>query len=459
MFFTGPSAVWRAFLNTWASGQLQSDLLHSGGNFAIGFSSALLAGVVLGIIIGWYRTIRLLLDPFLNAFYATPRIALVPLIIIIFGIGRLPAIVIVFLSAFFPILINTIVGVKTIDDDLLKAARAFCASDRQIFTTVALPGSVPFILTGVRQGVAHGLIGVVVSEMFVGGEGIGFMIAYSGQTFATERIFLGVVIMAGFGHSAHDGRREASGPLLTLAPPALIACGGIERGHAPYDLGLSELGNSHARVGRARQNRNTMSNAVSRLLQLDTCAVSDAIDKLGLPSAVTGIVRLSTDRRIAGRVLTVKLDRAEGRPPSGRHLCTAAIELARPGDVIVVEQRTGLDAASWGGTLSLGARMRGVAGAIVEGPARDIDESRELDFPVFARSHTAHTARGRIVEVATGEPITVGDVTVTPGDYVIADGTAVAFVARPISTGCWKPPSSSRQRKGRWARRCARANR
>ncbi len=211
LFFTGPSAVWQAFLNTWASGQLQSDLLHSGGNFAIGFSSALLAGVVLGIVIGWYRTIRLLLDPFLNAFYATPRIALVPLIIIIFGIGRLPAIVIVFLSAFFPILINTIVGVKTIDDDLLKAARAFCASDRQIFTTVALPGSVPFILTGVRQGVAHGLIGVVVSEMFVGGEGIGFMIAYSGQTFATERIFLGVVIMAG------------SGILLTMAAEKLQA--------------------------------------------------------------------------------------------------------------------------------------------------------------------------------------------------------------------------------------------
>lgn len=199
LFFTGPSAVVGAFRDTWASGQLQSDLIHSGGNFAIGFSAALVAGVVLGIVVGWYRTIRLLLDPFLNAFYATPRIALVPLIIIMFGIGRLPAIVIVFLSGFFPILINTIVGVKTIDDDLLKAARSFCASDRQIFTSVALPGSVPFILTGVRQGVAHGLIGVVVSEMFVGGEGIGFMIAYSGQTFATERIFLGVVIMAGAG--------------------------------------------------------------------------------------------------------------------------------------------------------------------------------------------------------------------------------------------------------------------
>ncbi len=199
LFFTGPSAVLGAFRATLASGSLIDDLAYSGSNFVIGFSLALVAGVVAGVLIGWYRTLRLVFDPFINAFYATPRIALVPLIIIMFGIGSLPSIVIVFLSAFFPILINTIVGVKNIDPDLLRAARAFCASDRQIFTTVALPGSVPFILTGVRQGVAHGLIGVVVSEMFVAGQGIGFMITNSGQNFATERVFLGVVIMAGAG--------------------------------------------------------------------------------------------------------------------------------------------------------------------------------------------------------------------------------------------------------------------
>ncbi len=173
-----------------------------------------------------------------------------------------------------------------------------------------------------------------------------------------------------------------------------------------------------------------MSDPVSRLRRLDTCAVSDALDKLGLGGAVTGIERMSTEARIAGPVRTVKLDRAEGRGPSTRHLCTAVVEAAAEGDVIVVEQRTGLDAASWGGTLSLGAQLKGVAGVVVEGPARDIDESRELGFPVFARSHTARTARGRVVEVASGEPIQVGDVRVAPGDYVVADGTAVAFVAR-----------------------------
>jgi len=170
-----------------------------------------------------------------------------------------------------------------------------------------------------------------------------------------------------------------------------------------------------------------MDHFISRLSKLDSCAISDALDKLGLKGSVTGIHRFTTEQRIAGRVLTVKLDRAEGRTNT-RHLCTTAIEAANPGDIIVVEQSTGLDAASWGGNLAIGAKMRGVAGVIVEGPARDIDDCRKLDFPVFARSHTARTARGRIVEVTTGEPITVGDVTVTPGDYVVADGSAVVFI-------------------------------
>lgn len=167
---------------------------------------------------------------------------------------------------------------------------------------------------------------------------------------------------------------------------------------------------------------------IERLKALDSCAVSDALDKLGMKGAVTGISRVSTDQRIAGRVLTVKLDKAEGQS-STRHLCTAAIEAANPGDIIVAEQRTGLDAACWGGNLALGAKVRGVAGVIVEGPARDIDDCRRLEFPVYSRSVTAHTARGRIVEVATNEPIIVGDVTVVPGDYVLADASAVVFVA------------------------------
>jgi len=199
LFMSGPSAIVRQFHELWVRGTLVSDLAYSGRNFAVGFALALVAGVVLGIIVGWYRRVRLLADPFVNALFATPRIAMVPLIIIWFGVGMWSKVFIVFLSAFFPILVNTIAGVRTIDADLLRAARSYCASDWQIFTTLALPGSVPFILTGVRQGVALGLIGVVVGEMFGGSQGIGFMVAYGGQSFATDTLFVGVLIVAGAG--------------------------------------------------------------------------------------------------------------------------------------------------------------------------------------------------------------------------------------------------------------------
>ncbi len=165
----------------------------------------------------------------------------------------------------------------------------------------------------------------------------------------------------------------------------------------------------------------------ARLAALDACALSDAIDRLGLPSAVTGLLPRSVRKRIAGRVRTVKLEAAKGRT-AARHLCTAAIEAAAPGDVIVVEQRSGIDAAGWGGILSVGAKTKGVAGVIVDGPARDIDEATELGFPVYARAQTARTARGRIIEVSTGEPVTIGDVTVSPGDYVLADSSGVVFI-------------------------------
>ena len=168
---------------------------------------------------------------------------------------------------------------------------------------------------------------------------------------------------------------------------------------------------------------------VARLARLDTPSVSDALDRLGLTGTVIDLPRVATGRRIAGRVLTVRLGTGERLDGPPRHLCTAAVEAARPGDILVIEQRTGIDAAGWGGILSNAARVRGIAGVIVDGPARDIDESRDLDFPVFARRATPTTARGRIVEEAFNEPVSVGEVTVSPGDLVIADGSGVVFIA------------------------------
>jgi 4-hydroxy-4-methyl-2-oxoglutarate aldolase len=168
---------------------------------------------------------------------------------------------------------------------------------------------------------------------------------------------------------------------------------------------------------------------VARLRKVDCCAVSDALDSLKLKGVVSGLPQRSGVGRIAGRVITVKL--GTGAPPGGppRHLCTAAIETGGPDNVIVVEQRTGIEAGSWGGLLSVGAKTRGIAGVVVEGPCRDIDQAMDMQFPVFARSLTAITARGRIVEQATNVPIQVGNISVTPLDYVVADRSAVIFIA------------------------------
>jgi 4-hydroxy-4-methyl-2-oxoglutarate aldolase len=165
-----------------------------------------------------------------------------------------------------------------------------------------------------------------------------------------------------------------------------------------------------------------------RLSQLDSCVVSDALDKLGLTGVAPGIARLSTDKKITGRVLTVKLESANGRLAE-RHLCTAAIEAAGPGEIIVIEHHSRTDCAGWGGLLSRAALVKKVQGVIVDGLCRDIDEGRELGFPIFACGVIPATARGRIIETDFNCPITVGGVTVTPGDWVIADGSGVVFIA------------------------------
>lgn len=169
--------------------------------------------------------------------------------------------------------------------------------------------------------------------------------------------------------------------------------------------------------------------AVRRLRRLDACAESDALDRLQLKGVISGVPQQSGEGRIAGRVVTVKL--GTGQPPAGkpRHLGTTAIELAGPADVIVIEQRANVEAGSWGGLLSLGASVRGVAGVIADGPVRDIDEARALHFPIFARTLTAKTARCRIVELGTNVPITFEGVAVNPGDYALADSSAVIFIA------------------------------
>lgn len=169
---------------------------------------------------------------------------------------------------------------------------------------------------------------------------------------------------------------------------------------------------------------------MTALEQLDACAVSDALDSLGIPGSVLGISRLSTEARLCGEVMTVHLVPAQSGVASGRHLGTAAIEACGPRHVLVVGNAGRMGMASWGGNLSLAASQRQIRGVIIDGACRDIDESRELGLPVFARGTVTRTARGRVVEQGWNVPVSIGGVEVRPGDLVVADGSGVVFVPR-----------------------------
>ena len=199
LFVSSPSRIVKALVAMIADGSIWNHLAVSGMEFGIGYTLAVIVGIPLGILMGWYRHLNAVLDPFVSALYATPRIALVPLIIIWFGVDLASKIAIIFLSTVFPILVSTITGVRTIDRDFIKVARSFGASDRQLFMTVALPSSVPMLLTGLRLGLGHALIGIVVGEMIGAQAGIGYMMSLAGATFQTDKVMVGLVIIAGSG--------------------------------------------------------------------------------------------------------------------------------------------------------------------------------------------------------------------------------------------------------------------
>jgi 4-hydroxy-4-methyl-2-oxoglutarate aldolase len=172
----------------------------------------------------------------------------------------------------------------------------------------------------------------------------------------------------------------------------------------------------------------TPAGLLARLAALDSCACSDAMDQLGLTGVARGLRALTVARRVSGAVITVALGPADAAGTAGRHLGTAAIEAARPGDVIVVAAAGRVDAAGWGGVLSLAATVRGVSGVIVDGACRDVDESTSLSLPVYALAAVPATARGRQAEVSWNTPVNIAGVAVAPDDLVVADGSGVVFI-------------------------------
>jgi NitT/TauT family transport system permease protein len=196
MFMSAPSLIFKAGFEMFRSGEIYHDLYVSGIEFVGGYLLAAAVGIPFGIMTGWYKRMSYVFDPFVNAMNATPRVALLPLVIIWLGIGILSKVGIIFLGAVFSILINTRDGVKTTPANLLTAARSFGASEWMVFKTVVIPSTIPFILTGLRLAVGRALVGVLVGELYAATAGIGFMITVAGATFQTDKVFVGVGIFA-----------------------------------------------------------------------------------------------------------------------------------------------------------------------------------------------------------------------------------------------------------------------
>jgi NitT/TauT family transport system permease protein len=199
LFFSSPTAIANAAIDEFQNPRLWSDIRVSGTELIVGYLAAVVVGVPLGIVTGWYRKLNYFVDPWLNFMNSLPRVALLPLIVLWVGIGIWSKIVVVFLGAFFMIVMNTLYGVRTVDRHLLDVAASFGASQRRIFTTVVVPGSVPFILAGLRLGIGRALIGVIVGELYAANAGVGYMIVVASQTLQTSRLLFGVILLTVMG--------------------------------------------------------------------------------------------------------------------------------------------------------------------------------------------------------------------------------------------------------------------
>lgn len=199
LFFTSLTDITVRAVELWRSGELQTHIRVSSIEFAGGYALAAVIGILGGIGMAASKTARGFFDPWVAMLYATPILALGPLFILWMGIGVGSKIAVIFLTAVFPILINTQVGLTTTDRTLLDVARSLGATPQQVYMKVRMPAALPYIIAGLRLSVARALVGVVVAELFGARAGLGFLILMSAQSFDTAAMFVGVIVLAGAG--------------------------------------------------------------------------------------------------------------------------------------------------------------------------------------------------------------------------------------------------------------------
>jgi NitT/TauT family transport system permease protein len=196
ILFTYPTAIAVAFWKLLISGELAHQLLVSLSALAAGFGASLVLGVILGLAMGRSRLAEAALQPHINALYATPQVALTPLLMMWLGLGFAVKVAVVFLFAFFPILINTASGAKNVSASMVEVGRAYLAPPRQILFKIVFPAALPFIMAGVRIAIGRGLVGMIVAELFTAITGLGAMLSLYGNIFETAKMFVVIIILA-----------------------------------------------------------------------------------------------------------------------------------------------------------------------------------------------------------------------------------------------------------------------
>lgn len=177
------------------SNELWVATLDSARAMVVGFGIAIPVGTAVGLAIGRYRTVEYVLDPYISFLYALPMVVLIPLLIIWIGIGTPARIIIVFLECVFPIIINTIVGSKAVNQRLLDTASSFCATERQTIRTVVIPSMLPYIFTGIHVAVGAALVGMLLAEMLVVLRGLGGLIVSASNAYQPDRVMVTLLVL------------------------------------------------------------------------------------------------------------------------------------------------------------------------------------------------------------------------------------------------------------------------
>ena len=202
-----------------ANGTIWDHMIFSLTNFSVGFIIAAVIGVIAGVPMGWYKAVSKTFDPLLSGIYATPLIALLPLIIMLFGLGPTSKIIMTILAAVFPILINTMTGISNTDHRLVTMARAFGATDGAVFLKVSIPGSLPYIVAGMRLALGPALVYIVVAEQYGAAMGLGYLSSVAAQRFQMAAMFVPIVIIACLGAGLNEGLKAVERRLERWKPP------------------------------------------------------------------------------------------------------------------------------------------------------------------------------------------------------------------------------------------------